>query len=323
MVFYLKALKNNNPWDWASFGILSGLGFWSHFYALVIIGALVLYAIYELFPKIRHDVSFIRPAAIAFAVFCLLCLPLIIVTIQLFAKRTASAPAFGIQGPDLIIATFTQISGSEIVMFLFLLLFFAGIIQAFLLDRNKGIFLLTLTVLTFVISDFLSYRIPMEPRYLIFLSIVFFIAIALSHKIVYSFIKSPWVVYGFVILMLVVNAPTLAGYYSGYVKEDWRGFSGQLQNLTKNGDFVVVVPGYVSQPLNYYYSNATDRTIELTANTGEDLKAIDAEKNNATVFYVITGDITSANPGGDALAWLQEHTKASGETPGILLRTSA
>jgi mannosyltransferase len=322
MIFYLKALKNNKVKDWALFGILSGLAFWSHFYALVIIGALVLYALFELLPKIRHNISFIKPPVVAGGVFVLLCLPLIIVTIQLFAKRTASAPTFGIQGPDLIIASFAQISGSDIAMYLFLLLFIAGLIQAFLLDRNKGIFLLSLTVLTFVISDFLSYRIPMQPRYLIFLTIVFFISVALSYKICYSFIKSPWVVYGFVILMLVINASTLASYYSGYVKEDWRGFSGQLQQLTGKGDFVVVVPGYVSQPLNYYYSNSSDSTIELTANNAEDLKAIDVQKKNNTIFYVVTGDITSANPAGDAIAWLQGHTKQLDGKPGILLLTS-
>ena len=122
--------------------------------------------------------------------------------------------------------------------------------------------------------------------------------------------------------MLVINASTLASYYSGYVKEDWRGFSGQLQQLTGKGDLVVVVPGYVSQPLNYYYSNSSDSTIELTANNAEDLKAIDVQKKNNTIFYVVTGDITSANPAGDAIAWLQGHAKQLDGKPGILLLTS-
>ena len=76
-------------------------------------------------------------------------------------------------------------------MYLLLLLFIAGIVQAFLLDKNKGIFLVTLTVLTFVISNFLSYRIPMQPRYLIFLAIVYFIAIALSYRLLFTLIEFP------------------------------------------------------------------------------------------------------------------------------------
>jgi uncharacterized membrane protein len=322
MVFYLKALKSDNIRDWALFGLLSALAFWSHFYALVIIGALVLYALYEKVPGILKNPGSGKPLVIGGALFGILCFPLIIVTIQLFAKRTASGPTFGIPGPDLIIATFAQVSGSEPAMYLFLLLFIAGLIQAFLIDKNKGIFLLSLTVLTFVISVFLSYRIPMQPRYLIFLTIVFFITIALTYTFFYSLIRSPWVVYGFIILFVMVNATMLPGYYSGYVKEDWRGFSGQIQQLTRPGDFVVVVPMYVSQPLDYYYSNTTDQTIEFGAYTAEDLKAIDAQKKNNTIFYVVTGDIKSANPGGDAVAWLQEHTKLLGETTGINLLTS-
>jgi uncharacterized membrane protein len=322
MVFYFRALKNNDIRDWALFGILSALAFWSHFYALVIIGALILYALYELLPKIKSSLGAARPLVTACVIFGVICLPLILVTIQLFTKRTASAPTFGIQGPGLIIATFEQISGSEVAMYLLIILFIAGIVQAFLLDKNKGIFLVTLAVLTFVISNFLSYRIPMQPRYLIFLAIVYFIAIALSYRLLFTLTHSRGVVYGFIALMVVINIPMLAGYYSGYTKEDWRGFAGGLQQLTRPGDFVVVVPGYVSQPLDYYYSNTSDQTIELSAYTAADLKAINAQKNNNTLFFVVTGDISAANPEGDAVAWLQENTKSLGQNTGIYLMTS-
>jgi mannosyltransferase len=322
LVFYFRALKSNDFTNWALFGVFSALAFWSHFYALVIIGALILYAFYELLPKIKSGLSAVKPLFTGCAIFGVICLPLILVTIQLFAKRTASAPTFGIQGPGLIIATFAQISGSEIAMYLLLPLFLAGIVQAFLLDKNKGIFLVTLTVLTFVISNFLSYRIPMQPRYLIFLTIVYFIAIALSCKLLFALMNSRGVVYGFIALLVVINTPMLAGYYSGYAKEDWRGFAGGLQQLTRQGDIVVVVPGYVSQPLDYYYSNTSDQTLELAANTVDDLKAINAQKNNNTLFFVVTSDISAANPEGDAAAWLEANTKSLGQNTGIYLLTS-
>ena len=322
LIFYFRALKNNRIMDWALFGLLSALAFWSHFYALVIIGALVLYALYEMVPKIIKSPGAAKPLVSALVIFGVVCLPLILVTIQLFAKRTASAPTFGLQGLGLIAGTFEQVSGSEVAMYILLLLFIAGIVQAFLLDKNKGIFLVTLTVLTFVISYFLSFRIPMQPRYLIFLAIIFFIAIALCYKFLYSWIKSPAVVYGFIALLVVINAPTLAGYYSGYTKDDWRGFAGQLQQLTGQGDYVVVVPGDVAQPLDYYYSNRTDQTLEFLAYTSGDLKAINAQKNNNTIFYVVTGDISAANPAGDAAAWLGENTKSLGQDTGIYLLTS-
>ena len=322
MFFYFRALKNNDTRDWALFGILSALAFWSHFYAMVIIGALVLYALYELLPKIKSSPRVVKPLICAGVIFGLICLPLILVTIQLFTKRTASAPTFGIQGPGLILATFEQISGSEVAMYLLLLLFIAGIVQAFLLDKNKGIFLVTLPVMTFVISNFLSYKIPMQPRYLIFLAIVYFIAIALSCKLLLTLMNSRGVVYGFIALMVVINAPMLVNYYSGFTKEDWRGFSGQLQQLTRPGDFVVVVPGDVAQPLDYYYSNKSDQTIEFLAYNASHLKAINDQKNNNTLFFVVTSDISAANPEGDAVAWLNQNTKSMGQNTGIYLLTS-
>jgi len=322
MVFYLKALKSNDLVNWGMFGLFSALAFWSHFYALVITGALFLYALYDLFPRIRNNPVAAKPLVCSGAIFAIVGLPLILVTVQLFAKRSASAPTFGIQGPGLIIATFSQISGSDLAMYFLGILFLAGIVQAFLIDRNKGIFLVTLMVMTFVISDVLSYKIPMQPRYLIFLAIVYFIAIALCYRPLYALIRSPGVVYGFMALLIVINALMLVPYYSTYSKEDWRGFAGGLAQLTRPGDFVVVVPGYVSQPLDYYYSNATDRTIEVGADNGTQLAEINAGRNNNTVFYVVTGDISAANPGGDAIAWLENNTKSRGSTTGIYLLTS-
>jgi mannosyltransferase len=329
MVFYFRALKNNDLMNWLLFGILSALAFWSHFYAMVIIGALVLYALYELYPKIIGNLNAAKSLVAGSALFAIICLPLIIVTIELFAKRTASAPTFGIQGPEIILATFEQISclntqlpGSVVALYLLLLLFIAGIVHAFQLGKNKGIFLVTLTVLTFVISNFLSYRIPMQPRYLIFLAIVFFIAVALSSRLLCSIIPSRGVVYGFIAFLIIINTPMLLDYYSGYSKEDWRGFAGGLQQQTQPGDFVVVVPGYVSQPLNYYYSNTSDQTIEFSADTAEDLKKINAQKNNNSLFFVVTGDISSANPNGDAVAWLEQNTKSLGQRTGIYLMKS-
>ncbi len=323
MVFYFRALKNNDIRDWVLFGLLSALAFWSHFYALVIIGALVLYALAVQILKYHKDLKNIVPMVAGWVVFTVICSPLILVTIQLFGSRTSGGPTFGLQGLQMIMGTFQQLSGfSDIIMYLFLILFIIGIIQAFILDKSKGIFLVLLSVLTFLISFLLSYKMPMVPRYLIFFSIVFFIGIAVSYKTFSSVLNSRHVVYGFIALLVVLNAPILAGYYSDFSKDDWRGFSSQLQQVTKPGDFVVVVPGYVSQPLDYYYSHRSDQTEESQAYTAKDLDAIYLRKTNNTIYYVVTGDIASANPDGDALAWLKEHTRSMGQHTGIYLFTS-
>ncbi|MFY9749290.1 MAG: glycosyltransferase family 39 protein [Methanoregula sp.] len=308
-IFFLKAMKSGSLIHWILFGIFSALAFWSHFYAFVMIAALVLYALIEWAPRIRTELANLKMLVAGVGVFVLLSLPLIIVTLQLFVLRTSSAPTYGIQGLGIITETFSQISGmNDIAMYLLVALFVVGIIQAFRIGKNKGIFLVLITVLTFVISYILSFKMPMLPRYLIFLSIVFFLGIAVSYRVVYSLWNTRAVVYGFIILLFVISAPVLAGYYSGFSKEDWRGFSATLQQKTLPGDVVISVPGYISQPLDYYYSSTKAQTKEYGATTAADLDRVTTESGNHTIYYVVTGDISAADPAGDAVQWLKNNT---------------
>jgi mannosyltransferase len=163
----------------------------------------------------------------------------------------------------------------------------------------------------------------MMPRYLICLSLVLFLGVALSYKLVYSLVANRAVVYGFVILLFLMSIPFVMIYYSNYTKEDWRGVSSQLGQMTKDGDYVVVVPGYVLQPLNYYYSNTTDGTIEYGFSSAEQLDTLYRQNpHNTTVYYLVTGDIMSADPSGGAFAWLKEHTTALVQTNNMIIFTS-
>ena len=321
MVFYLKALKTNDITNWALFGVMSALAFWAHFYAFTIIAALFIYALALRIRDIHKGIQGLKMIIIAAAVFVILCLPLILVTAQLFFVRSASAPTFGIQGLGLITETFRQVAGfADIAFVVLFILFVIGVVQAFLIDKEKGVFLVWLTIATFAISYILSFRIPMQPRYLIFMSIIFFVGVAISYKVFYSLVNNRGVVYGFIAVMCIISAPTLMPYYYGYSKEDWRGFAGIIQQKTNPGDQIIFVPGYISQSFDYfYYSNATDHTFEYGASSGKELEAAYARKGNSTQYYIMTPDISAANPTGDAVAWLREHTQFAGQNNGIYL----
>ena len=160
----------------------------------------------------------------------------------------------------------------------------------------------------------------MQPRYLIFMSIIFFVGVAISYKVCCALVNNRGVVYGFIAVLFIISAPVLVTYYSGYSKDDWRGFAGVLQQKTNPGDQIIFVPGYISQPFDYfYYSNATDHTFEYGASSGKDLEAAYARKGNSTQYYIVTPDIRAANPNGDAEAWLNEHTRSVGQYTGIYL----
>jgi mannosyltransferase len=159
----------------------------------------------------------------------------------------------------------------------------------------------------------------MNPRYLIYLLPVYLTLVAMSYPLMFRLIPNRNMLYLIVILIGVINAPLLAEYYTHYTKEDWRGFAGIVQSKTHEGDVIVVVPSYLTAPLNYYYSNLTDKTLEYGASKSTDLENIYLLRENNSIFYVVTGDISAANPQGDALAWLSEKARLDTERTGIYL----
>lgn len=320
LLFYLKALKTDSTLTWVVFGVCSALAFWSHFYSFVIIAALIMYTLTVRAGTIAKNVRALLPLAFGVIAFIVACFPLMLVTVRLFITRTSSAPTFGIQGIGIIGETLRQISGfSDIPFYTLLCLFALGCVALLVLDRNKAVFLISILVFSFVISFVLSFKMPMIPRYMIFLLPVYFVGIAASYRLMYRVIQTPAVVYGLMALSILVSTPMLVSYYSGLSKDDWRGFAGRVGSVTHHGDMVVLVPGYMSQPLNYYYSNATDGTFESGAYTGDELSALYAGKGNSTMYLVVTNDIAAANPKGDAVAWLQNHTQQIVQQDGIFL----
>lgn len=323
MVFYLKALKENDIKNWALFGVLSAFAFWSHFYVFVLIASLVVYALALQAQNIRENIKNIGTILLAVVLFSLASLPLILVTIQLFFTRTAAPPTFGLQGFNIIYQILVLISGaSEILLVLFAALFIVGIVQAYLTDKKQGLLLVSILLLTFIITYVMSYKMPMEPRHLIFVIVPVYLGVASSYGMFYRLWNTRGIVYLLMAVLVLVNLPMLASYYTGYSKDDWRGFSGQISNLTQPGDKVVLVPGYISLPFDYYYSNATDRTLEYQATTVKDLQTISAARGNSTMFYIVTSDIFAVNPNGDEVAWLQNQTKSAGMNGGIVLFVS-
>jgi mannosyltransferase len=319
ILFYLKALKTNSTQSWIIFGACSALAFWSHFYSFVIIAALVIYALIANAGAILKDIRFIIPLISGIVVFTIACLPLIIVSIRLFITRTSSAPVFGIQGIGIVGETIRQLFGFfDISFYILLILLIIGCISLFISDKNKVVFLISTLTLSFFISFILSFKMPMVPRYLIFLIPIFFIGVAASYKMIYKVIRTPAIIYGLLILMFVISVPFYMNYYSGYSKDDWKGVAASLQKSTSPGDFVVLVPAYIIQPLDYYYSNSTDGTFEFGAYTSADLDAIAVQRiNNNTAYFIVTGDIYAADPSGGSAAWLKEHTTYIGQDTGI------
>ncbi|WP_214019873.1 glycosyltransferase family 39 protein [Methanoculleus sp.] len=323
LLFYVRASRANETRSWVLFGVFSAVAFWMHFYAIVPVAVLVLHALVTRAGEIRKDVRNARNPALALAVFVVATLPLLIVTMNLFFVRTSSAPTFGMQKLDVIYLTLFQVSGfSDLILVPFILLFLIGVAYAWREDRAGALLLVFMMVLPLAASLLLSSKMPMIPRYLIYLLPVYFIGIASAYPALLALVRERWAVCLFIAAAVIAGAPFLATYYTIPQKNDWRGFSAELGGMTGEGDLVVALPSYMTLPLDYYYSNATDGTIELAATTGDDLEAVRDRYPGRRAFYVATADIFAADPSGSAAGWLEENTRAVGQHTGIRLFVS-
>ena len=324
---YFLALRTDNIIFWVLFGITSAISFWAHYYVLVGLSVIYLHAILTKGAILRTDLREGKNLLIAFCTMLILILPLLFIVGERFFRLTGSPPTYGVLGPILVQETIIRFSGGYsslnwILAFIYLILMAVGLVFLYAKDKNKCLFSAMFLLLPIVISVLISSKMTMNPRYLIYLLPIYFTLVALSYPLIFRLIPNRNLLYIFIILIGVVNAPLLAEYYSSYTKEDWRGFAGTVEAKTQDGDIIVTVPGYMSVPFNYYYSNLTDKTFEFGADNSTELETINQVKGNKSIFFIVTGDISAMNPEGDALRWLTENARLDTERTGIYLLTA-
>lgn len=313
LYFFLKATKSESIKDWALFGVLAGLAFWTHYYTLVFTGLLFIYMLVTGIPALKKDINSLKPLLTAAGVMLLVTLPIIITVIPLLLQITASAPTYGVQGVAMVYATFNHMSGfSDYTPLLFLILFIIGIFVTWRQDHtNQSLLLVWIIAGTLLISMYMSYKMPMNPRYVIFLTIPFFLGIAMAYvgirNLIPKKVESHMIIIGVLILLAVAAGPYYLNYYQNYSKEDWKGIAKDLESITVPGDTVVSVPLYIGFPLDYYYSSTTDQTIEKGVMGVEELDPI-RQTNNQSVYYIMTPDIYAADPAGKSVDWLRQNT---------------
>jgi 4-amino-4-deoxy-L-arabinose transferase-like glycosyltransferase len=315
---YLRALRTRERTFWLLTGAFSALAFWIHFYTLIPVIFIYIHAFLAALPERSKGLEAFRNILYSGIALAVLISPLIPIVVQRYFTLTARPPTYGVLGPALISETFIRFSAFTIpVAVVFILLFAAGTLYLYRLNKPIFWLWLMLIILPVLFSVAISSRMTMNPRYLIFLLAVFYPGIACTYLWARKYSARQWIVFAFIAAFALVNAPTLVSYYQGYSKEDWRGFAGAMKNNTLPGDIVVLVPGYLKMPFDYYYSNATDGTTELGAASVSELEAITGMKGEHRIFYIVTPDITAANPEGDVTRWIQEKAAFAGDYTNI------
>ena len=312
LAYYLffRASKSDDGRYWVLMWLACAAAFWTHYYTgFVVIPLVIGYWLLR-----RPDNKwFLAGGADAF----MLVLPLLTSFLNQADYLDGNVYTWGLPAILVPLATVQSFSfQNELVAVLFLLLAVLGIWLAYKKNVVVGVTLGIFLLIPILISMVMSASIPFNVRYHIYLLPLFLVIASIGIERITRIWKNRNAVFAAVFLIFVAALIILPPYYSSYTKEDWRGFSSGLTQTTGIGDVVVVVPGYMQMPFTYYYSNTTDATVLLTANTVADLQEITPDRK---IFYVVTGDINAVDPSGGVWNWLRVNTQPLGSHTGITL----
>ena len=313
LAYYLffRASKSEDGRYWVLMWLSCAAAFWTHYYTGFVTVPLVIG--YFLLRDTKNFKWFLAGGVGAFV----LVLPVLTSFVNQAAYLGGNVYTWGLPALLVPLATVQSFSfQNELVAVLSLLLAVLGIWLAYKKSVVVGVTLGIFLLVPILISMVMSSSIPFNVRYHIYLLPLFLVIASIGIERITRIWNNRNALFAAVFLIFVAALIVLPPYYSSYTKEDWRGFSAGLAQTTSIGDVVVVIPGYMQMPLTYYYSNTTDSTILLTANTVEDLQNIAPDRK---IFYVVTGDLNAVDPSGVVWSWLQENTKPLGQHTGITL----
>lgn len=299
------------------------LAVWSHFYAFIFVAVIFAHGMWYFRTSFSRDrkmwgfgKEYIIKAILPPILFIWATLPLLIVTVSLYFRHTQSAPTYGMSGIDLITSTLVYIAGyNTFVVVVVLGAALLGIATLFKERQEIAIVLIVISLALLFGGVFLADKIPILPRYNLYLLPLIMVMAAEGILFVKRKFDSKLIPIAILAIILVGCAPPLAEYYQTYTKDDWRGFSTVLQANTLPGDTVVVIPWYITYPLDFYYTNETDGTIEIVANYSHELDSLPAGRK----VFIVTPDISAVDPNLTAISWLNKNAINNGIWPNAIM----
>ena len=344
LYFFYCATKTNSKKDWVFFAVSSSLAFYSHYYTIFVFIPEVVYYIWAKIavPSIKigkisvEDWQNVRMFIVGMGAFFVSILPLFIPFVAQSLSRTSSAPTWGIgQSLSFIPTMLIHFSTREPkTSYLFMLLFAIGLVAIALHQKDQFAFLGLYLAIPFTASYILAAKMPFSPRYLLFLLPAYLILVARGITAVantlYSSNNSPSKdtikkrhisIAIITLLFLLMSFSLITQYYSVPQKNDWRVASDYIESLTQPEDTVSTLPGYMFQALTYYYDNSSDGTYQVNPPYSESGLSSFVEKHGR-VWFMVTWDISAANPDGSAVRWLQNNATFVNQVTGIYIFTA-
>jgi len=305
---------------WVLCGVFSGLALWTHFYTAIITGVLLFFGLFLIIFDKEEKKEYVKNLGMFLVSFIVVTLPLIIVTFDLFLKRTAESPTYGLGGIIVLIYAIPALLGGDLLLVGILSIFFIiGVIWCLFEERKKGIFLLFGIVTILIISYFVSFKMPFELRFFYIMIPFLFLGIAYSTRIFCHIFKKRMVVIIMIIGIALVHVPLLITTHMVYTKENWRDFSHEFEKNTNDGDVIILLPAYLHYPFNYYYNSSMDNTTQFGASNIRELEEAVRKNKGKRIYFILTRDISASEPSGESINWLEQNSSFIGEYTGIYL----
>lgn len=323
--FYVAIEDKRNSF-WFLFVVFTVLNIYTHYFGFFIFPIEILYFIVLLFSyeqkKLHFNTERLPQAKVFFASVALILIA-IIPRIQVFfeqaASRVGGEVTWGVDQAHFMSSMLSHFTMSESPSLLYLTFFVIGLIVMIRSSRSQAFLLGSWLILPVMVSYYLSDVMPFHPRYLLFILPAYLLIISRGLTGISSFIfsatKAPkdrkplenkqqflTVILLFVFLLNAVFP--IVNYYSSPQKEDWRSVATYISSVSKEGDVIIPLPGYIAKPFEFYYNNSTDATyIKGSGYSQQELDNM-VSGRTSTSFFVLTGDINAANPNGSAVTWL-------------------
>ncbi|WP_164997861.1 glycosyltransferase family 39 protein [Methanolobus psychrotolerans] len=351
---FISAYKDNNRTKWIISAISGTLLVYSHFFGFFVIGAIGIFYILDNFDFVSlrfNPKSTDKMFMISAVSFVLLSLPMILWVLGELGYATGHK-TWGMAQEGFFYNIFISFSNySKITMFMYIPLMLAGLVFC-LKDSKKWFSLIALWLfIPLVTGYFLAGSMPFQPRYLLFIMPAFLLLISKAIVSIADILttvsnsdrsvnrgkkrtvseaknkssnntngKSMFVIISVVMLVILISYTPLYNYYTTSHKNDWRDTSVFIASITEPGDYVAPLPGYMGQALMYYYDNSSDGT--FYANTQYSESGLTSYvKGKQRVWFLVTGDISAANPNGSAVSWLQNNAFFVKNITGIYIFT--
>jgi len=314
LFFFFYSLNTNRLYSWILFGLFSALTLWTHYFTFIPLALLFMYTIFWGISRQRKMLQQPHGYILSIFAFIIVTLPLVPLAFTLLLKRTSNPPLYGIKGFEVLYQILSSLSEyHRTTMALFIVLFIIGSVFLWKIEKSKAVIVVGLVAIPILISIYLSEKMPIDVRYLFFLLPFFFLGISVSFKALAGFFRRKNSIFILIVLFFLLQAPFLAltfnNYYTKYSKEDWRGFAEVIEKNSSDGDYVIVVPYVARLPLDIYYDNKTDGTLEFGVRNESEIQPILSGIKNNHVYLVVTNYIKVADPDGSTTSWLHNNTQ--------------